>query len=205
IGGRMLVLDSGWSKTQTSGQNFCGGPSTSSLNLVSESGSQVSLASYTELATSQACNPRYLNGEVTLTVNHPYLAAANGTVSLLGDYMDASTVKRVWYPTPLIIMHGFGDIGRGVSDKWSNVPERSMGIIFPPACEECSVGWLSAAGYARRIQLDANWLTQTSTAARLHAQIAGSTYALHHALGVVAGDTEVPFQRQLQSDSTYKY
>jgi RHS repeat-associated protein len=207
IGGRMLVLDSTWGTTESgSGSTYhCNAPSTMNLDLFNEDGSGLTLKSYTESQNSAACNPRYLNGSITLTVDHPYVAAANGTVTLLRDYMDASTVKRVWYPTPVVIMHGFGDIGRGAVDKWANVQDHITSKVFPPGCEACTMGWRTSDGFGRRMQLDAGWLAQTSIAARLHAQIASSTYALHHAIGVVTGDAEVPFTRRLLGGSTYVY
>jgi len=203
ISGRMLVYSSSWSPTQTG--STCGSASISNLGLVNEDGTSRVLSSYNESASSSACNPRYLNGEITLTVNHPYRAAANGTLTLLGDYMDASTTKRVWYATPMIIMHGFGDIGRSGMDKWAHIPEGSMRTIFPPGCETCEMGYLTSTGYSRRLQLNAAWLAQTSAAARLHAQIAGSTYTHHHSIGVVTGDTEVPFVRRAQGEGLFTY
>ncbi len=203
IGGRQLIYDA-WASFRVSGGN-CTLPSVSTLILVNENGTSLELARYTEGMTSPACNPRYLNGVITLTVNHPYLAAANGTISLLGDYMDAESAKRVWYATPMIILHGFGDAGRGGIEKWSQVKERELQEIAPPGCETCTRDYATAAGYARRIQLAASWLTQSSVAAKLHAQIGGSNYAHHHSVGVVTGDTEIPFTRRLEDLGLYTY
>jgi RHS repeat-associated protein len=205
LGGRMMVLNSTWGNTETgSGTSYrCSQASTMSLDLVNENGTGFSLTSYTEPVNSLACNPRYLNGEITLSVNHPYVAAGNNTLQLLGDYMDTYAVKRVWYPTPVIIVLGFGDSGHGAVDKWANIQDHPLKKIFPPGCEACTLGYRTSDGYGRRVQLDAGWLAQTSIAARLHAQLANSTYTLHHAFGVVTGDAEVPFTRRTGPSGTF--
>lgn len=193
IAGRLLIYDALFIPSQIG--TSCVVPSVSNLNLVAESGTTATLASYSVAATNGGCNSRYNNGEATLTVNHPYASAADGSTTLAGNYMDAVTVKRVWYATPMIILNAWGDARRGALDKWSDRPETELPSAQPHGCETCLSEYVSSAGDGRRISLAASWVVQSSLAARLHADIAKSIYSLHHVIGVVTGDTEVPFQR----------
>jgi RHS repeat-associated protein len=130
-------------------------------------------------------------GELTLAVDHPYPAAANGTVAATRDYMDASFKKSITYHTPLTIVTGWGDTGRALVEKWGRRVDGGMQPLITQGCETCQTTFLSADGIGRREQLAASWLAQSSRAARLHAAIAKSIYAHHHSIGVVAGDTEI--------------
>jgi RHS repeat-associated protein len=166
------------------GENFTG-----SLEVVDEFGVvQATLSSYTSPDP-----PIYSMGTITLAVNHPYLADANGTLSLLGTYMDTVIVRPVHYATPFTIVHGWGEANRGLIDTWASRPDMLLPPKIPPGgCDNtCTAGHRQSANNAQREQLSALWLVQTSKAARLHASIANSIYTHHHTVGVVAGDTEV--------------
>ncbi len=144
-----------------------------------------------------SCNLGFNVGRMTLSVNHPYPAASNGTSALNRDYMDAITTKTVRYSTPLVIVHGWGDSGRGLIEKLGSRLDATLVPLITSGCETCALGPLGSKGDGRREQLSASWQAQSSTAARLHAEIAKSIYQHHHSIGVVEGESEVkgfPFQ-----------
>jgi RHS repeat-associated protein len=181
IYGRKLIYDTNFINTGTA--SFQG-----SLNVVDEFGTV--LASFSPF--SSADNPGYSVGTITITLNHPYVADANGTTSTLGTYMDTSISRPVRYSTPFTIVHGWGDTNRGLVDKWASRPDNTLPSYIPPnGCENCTSGHRGTKGDAVREQLAALWLMQSSKAARLHASIANSIYTHHHTIGIVAGDTEV--------------
>ena len=138
-----------------------------------------------------SCNLGFNVGDMTLTVNHPYPAAAAGTTATSHDYMDVVTTKNIRYSTPLVIVHGWGDSGRGLIEKLGSRMDTTLVPLFTSGCETCAQGPLGSKGDGRREQLAASWLAQSSTAARLHAEIAKSIYQHHHSIGVVEGESEV--------------
>jgi RHS repeat-associated protein len=135
-------------------------------------------------------NPGFATGTITLTVDHPYAAAADGSAATSRTYMDAVISKRSRYMTPIVIVNAWGDSGRGLVEKWGSRLDGSLPNVVPPACEGCSA-FRSAQGIARREELAAGWIAQSSQAARLHADLAGSIYAHHHSVGLVAADSEL--------------
>jgi len=143
------------------------------------------------------CNAGFNVGEITLTADHPYPAAANGTTTLSKNYMDVVTTKDIRFAAQLVIVHGWGDTGRGLVEAWGTRPDEGYVPLITSGCETCAQGYLGAKGNARREQLAAGWLAQSSIAARLHAAIAKGTYTHHHSIGVVESESEVkgyPFQ-----------
>jgi YD repeat-containing protein len=163
-----------------------GANSTISLTVLDEAGNGPTLYS-----ANFKCNPGYNVGTLTLTANHPYPAAANGTTALDKDYMDAVFTSPVRYSLPLVIVHGWGDTGRGLVEKWGSRIDRTLPSLITAGCETCSSTFHASQGDGRREQLAASWLSQSATAARLHAAIAKSVYSLHHAIGVVEAEAEV--------------
>jgi RHS repeat-associated protein len=156
------------------------------LSAVNSSGTPVPLATFTN-----ADDPNYSVGTLTLTVNHPYVADAAGTTSTLGTYMDTVVTRTLRFSTPFMIVHGWGDTNRGLVDKWGATGNGSLPLQPPNGCETCSVGYVSSTGDGTRQQMGANWLLQSSKAGRLHASIANSIYTHHHSIGIVAGDTVI--------------
>jgi len=195
IYGRKLIYDTNFINTGTA--SFQG-----SLNVMDEFGTV--LASFSPF--SSADNPGYSVGTITITLNHPYVADANGTTSTLGTYMDTSISRPVRYSTPFTIVHGWGDTNRGLVDKWASRPDSTLPSYIPPnGCENCTSGHRGTKGDAVREQLAALWLMQSSKAARLHASIAKSIYTHHHTIGIVAGDTEVATINHAPAGSTPIY
>jgi RHS repeat-associated protein len=164
-------------------------PFTGSLNVVDEFGTV--LASFSPFSSPD--NPGYSVGTLTITLNHPYVADANGTATgTPGTYMDTTISRSVRYTTPFTIVHGWGEANRGLVDKWASRPNSLLPPNIPVnGCgEQCGSGHRANKGDALREQLAALWLVQSSKAARLHASIANSIYTHHHTIGIVAGDTE---------------
>lgn len=161
---------------------------TGALKVLNEFGQGPTIASFSRSGAGQ--NARLSKGDLTLTVNTPYAAAAAGGATA-GAYMDAVVVKSVDFVIPLTIVTGWGDTGSGLVSKWG---ARNDGYLpppkFPGGCETCG-GMPGTQGDGRREQIAATWLTQSSRAAALHAQIARSTYQHHYSVGVVSADTWV--------------
>ncbi|HEY7641623.1 MAG TPA: RHS repeat-associated core domain-containing protein [Steroidobacteraceae bacterium] len=137
------------------------------------------------------CNPGFNVGDLTLTVNHPYPASAGYAAGTAGTYMDATTSKSVKFAARLTIVHGWGDAGRSLVDKIGTRTDETLRPLMTDGCELCLTSFHAQTGAARREQLAASWLAQSSTAARLHAAIAKSIYQHHHSFGVIEGETEL--------------
>ncbi|HEX4711348.1 hypothetical protein, partial [Phenylobacterium sp.] len=150
------------------------------LKLVDDFGTVNSLATTGALAD----NPTYSRGDVTLTANLPY--AANS-----GGYMDAVVTRTLTYALPFTIVHGWGDEGRGLIDKWGQRRDTAMPAAPDATCKVCFVSYKAWKGDGRRELLAAEWLAQASRAARLHASIAKSVFAQHFSLGFSSADTAV--------------
>lgn len=153
-----------------------------------------------------SCNPGFNIGDMTLTVDHPYPSAADGTTATNRDYMDIVTTKNTRYATPLVIVNGWGDSGRGLVEKLGSRLDTTLVPLITSGCETCATGPLGSKGDGRREQLAASWLAQSSTAARLHADIAKAIYQHHHSIGVIEGESEVkgfPFQNPPQGEFRY--
>ena len=154
---------------------------------------------------SHACNVGFNVGDITLTANHPYPVSADGTTGTAGTYMDIATTRRVKYANALSIVHGWGDIGRGLIDKIGTRMEDTMRPLVTDGCELCTSQFHAQTGAARREQLTASWLAQSSKAARLHAAIAKSIYSHHHSLGVIEGETEIEAVNKAPNGGTPDY
>ncbi|MGH8129704.1 MAG: hypothetical protein ACRES3_02500 [Steroidobacteraceae bacterium] len=176
IYGRKLIFDTNFQEA-----NFVG-----SLRVLNEfgSGSTIQSANFTD-------NPKLSYGTLTLTANHPYIAAADGSQTTSGTYMDRTISKPVQYATPLIVVHGWGETGRTLVDKWSTRLDKGVPPLPSIGCENCAFGFFMSAGDGKREQLAASWLAQSSVAARLHAEIADSIYTHHHSLGLVGANSEI--------------
>ncbi|HEY4941941.1 MAG TPA: hypothetical protein VII56_10990, partial [Rhizomicrobium sp.] len=138
---------------------------------------------------------RGLAGTLTLALNHPYAAAADGSATTTGDYMDATVVKPFEAATPVAIVTGLGDTGPGLLAKWSS--ERRSDKYFPSlqlACdplngnENCITTKTGGQGDFDREKLSAGYLAQYTSAAHLNAQLANASVQLHHVLGIVYAD-----------------
>jgi RHS repeat-associated protein len=160
-----------------------------SLELVDEFGTATVLTNYTD-----GGNPGYSVGTITLTVNHPYAADAAGTLTTTGTYMDTVITRYLRYSTPFTIVHGWGETNRGLVDKWATRQDTGVPFMPNPNCTDqnpCAFDFENSEGDARREQIAASWLVQSSLAARLHASIANSIYTHHHTVGIVSGDTDI--------------
>lgn len=169
--GRRLTFDTNF---DTSGASFTG-----ALKLTDEFGAAVSLAS-----ASYADNPTYSRGTITLTVDLPYTANAGG-------YMDAAVAKPVSYALPFTIVHGWGDTGRGLIDKWGE--RRDSDLPAPPdfSCKSCFPNYRGPKGDGRRETLAAAWLAQASRAGQLHAAVGKGVFAQHYSVGISSAETVV--------------
>lgn len=182
IYGRKLIYDTSF--VNQAPTSFAG-----SLLAVDEFNNSTLLSSY-----SSTDNPGYSVGNITIVVNHPYVADANpSSTSTPGTYMDTTVSRPVRYSTPFTIVHGWGETNRGLVDKWASRPNTNLPANIPPnGCDyTCTSGHRGNKGDANREQLAALWLMQSSKAARLHATIANAIYTHHHTIGIVAGDSEV--------------
>jgi RHS repeat-associated protein len=139
---------------------------------------------------------RGLPAHIQLTATHPYAAAADGSPSATGGYMNASLDKPVMFLTPLAIVHGWGDTSQALFTKWSNEDNRGTAmppVAYPPFCaggtEPCHENYLKPTGDVQRTNTEANWLGQMTRAAQLNAAIAHSVSQIHHVLGFVYADS----------------
>ncbi|MBI3677516.1 MAG: transglutaminase domain-containing protein [Proteobacteria bacterium] len=143
--------------------------------------------------------PRFM-ASFTLTANHPYAAAADGSTTTSGDYMDATVVKAADTTLPVLIVHGWGDTSANLLKKWAD--ERDSDSVIPimtqhsPMCfggeEPCAPAeYYGSAGDYDREKAAASWLGQYTREAQLQAAIAKSVHQMHHALGVAYADTNI--------------
>ena len=144
-----------------------------------------------QIFASAAGLPAFL----TLTADHPYAAANDGSTNTTGTYMDQTVTKAAKLYTPLTIVDGFGDTSGALFSKWSDERGGDLGLppglyacITPPHDGICGNMYPGNAGDFEREKLAANWLAQSTRAAHLHAAIAGGVVQLHHALGLSFAD-----------------
>ncbi|WP_340643885.1 RHS repeat-associated core domain-containing protein [Phenylobacterium sp.] len=176
---RRLIFDTNF---DTTGASFTG-----ALKLLDENGAGPSLASAT-----YSDSPDFSKGTITLTVNAPYASGANGSSTVDGSYMDAVIARPVNYALPFTVVHGWGDMGRGLIDKWGSRKDTLMPAAPTYACAVCNKSYkVTFKGDGRRELLAASWLAQESKAASLHAAIAKSIITQHYAVGISAADTYV--------------
>jgi RHS repeat-associated protein len=125
--------------------------------------------------------------------DHPYAAAADGSPTTGGTYMDTTATKNVTLLTPMSIVHAWGGTGPGLLAKWTS--ERAYDDTGPlkvsryPDCEGCAeqIYTGSLADFTRE-KAEAAYLGQYTRAAHLHAGIANGIVQLHHVLGVIYAD-----------------
>lgn len=192
---KTLYIDEVASRKLTMDPTFAsrgGNAFTMAFSAVGEAGYSVPIQSWSAPTSPLGGgNPKLSYGVLTLTVNPPYAAAANGGGSPDGTYMNAVVAKSVDFPVPFTILNGWGDIGPKLVEKWGAPQDRTIPPAIYPACETCVGGFVSTAGDSRRAQMAANWLTQSSRAARIQAAIGRSVLAHHWSIGVVAADTNI--------------
>ncbi|MGQ0532182.1 MAG: hypothetical protein ACT4OF_05760, partial [Caulobacteraceae bacterium] len=182
IYGRKLVVETNFATTAGGGGV---GPINITLRVADETGLGPVVGQY------NGNEPVLLrDGNVTLIANHPFAAAADGTSTLNGAYMDATVVKPVFMILGFTILHAWGDANVGLSEAWGQRNDTVIPPTIPPACETCPDDYRQSAGDARREQLAASWIVQASRAARLHAAIGDGVYNHHRSLGVVIGDAQ---------------
>lgn len=184
IYGRKLVFDTNFDADSDldGAMSFLG-----SLRLIDETGSGATLAAAGPLSD----NPQWSRGTVTLSVTTPYASAPNQATAATGGYMNATFTRDVNFALPFVIVHGWGETGRRLVDKWGQRRDDALDPLpHPEGCETCT-DYLSAKGNGRREQLAASWLAQSSRAANLNAAIGKSVYAQHYAIGVVSADAVV--------------
>jgi len=200
IYGRKLTVDTGLDQAD-------GAPNYQvKLRLTDETGAGIQGISPILNSYSAANTHQFRLGSLILTANHPFAAAANGSTSTSGDYMDATVTKAVNTNLSFTIVHGWGD-ANGLAKKWD---QRDDNVLPPDAipggCETCGQPAQGTSGDGKREQFAAAWIVQSSKAARLHAAIGNSVYTLHHSIGVMAGDPTMdlysPFMVQTLANST---
>jgi RHS repeat-associated protein len=176
IAGRKLVFNSGGYVPTAVTNN-------GSLLVVDEAGNAITVATSSGTAS-------FNRGTITLSVNHPYAASADGSNTTHGDYMDVSKTTTLTYYVAFSILQGWGDTSRHLVEKMGtrlDMPYPSTPT--PTGCEICPSAYFATQGDGRREQYATEWLAQASTAARLHAAIAKSIYVQHHSIGIVTADT----------------
>jgi len=140
---------------------------------------------------------RGLPAHLVMTVDHPYAAAANGSSSTTGDYMDALIDKPVKLMVHSTIVQGWGPTSQNLFNKWADEQgnDSPMRTTFGPSSScsaECFGGLpFGPRGDATRAKAGAAWMAQSTRATEMHAAIAGAVAQIHHVVGVVYGDTEV--------------
>lgn len=159
------------------------------LRLTDEEGVSVTPSPLDTFSVTEALLDR--EGTVTLTANHPYASAANGSTSASGDYMDRTVEKQLYMLLPFTILNAWGDANAGLIDTWGSRSDAALPRGRVP-CDECPPlsGYPQTKGDARREQLTASWIVQASRAARLHAAIGKGLYTHHHSLGIVTADAQ---------------
>jgi RHS repeat-associated protein len=134
------------------------------------------------------------DGLITLTANHPYAAASDGTATANGSYMDVAAptaiAKSVYMMLPITILNAWGDTNSGLADAWGQRNDAVVPPTIPQSCETCPDDYRQSAGDARRDQLASSWMVQATRASQLHAEIGDGIYSHHRSLGVVAGDAQ---------------
>ena len=131
---------------------------------------------------------RYRIGNLALAVTHPYAAAPNGGTSPTGGYMSQTITKEVSGILPFTIVHAWGDpsglrrSGEAGRQRAAAAGHRAARLQMCGKPHPWMRATASASGHA------AAWIVQSSKAAHLHAQIAGSVYQPHHSVGVVTAD-----------------
>ena len=172
-----------------------------SLNVTDETGQGVAGAPATVAAYSGHIIIPLRNGALTMTVNHPYAASADGTATTHGDYMDSVIVKQTNLAVPFTVVHAWGDAS-GLDKYYGSRND----TVLPARIVWCDCDPANGmeAGDGKRESLAASWIVQSSKAARLHASVASSIYQLHHAVGVVSGDTFLGMYSQPQN-ATYMW
>jgi RHS repeat-associated protein len=178
ISGRKLLFE-----VYSGASNFSG-----ELKLYDAALDAITLASY-----GSNDNPLFSAGDVTLTLDHPYVANAVGTNDLTAkDYMDSVRVyPNVRYVGSTVILQGWGETNRGSIDSWGARSDKALDPPLTPPCAECAAQYFSTQGDGRREQMAIQWLAQFSLAARTHAAIAKSIFTHHHSFGLVTFDTSV--------------
>ncbi len=185
IYGRKLTTAATYNGTGYSTNYFAG------LYITDENGRSIAGAP-TAQATYTGVSPigdRY--GTLTLTVGHPYASDGSGGTTATGTYMDATVVKPVSMVVPFVIVNAYGD-ANGMVKKWGSREDAEVSgpPPAPGSCmENCGDPPAMSLTDGSREAYAAAWIDQSSKAARLQAQIGNSTYQLHHALGVVTGNT----------------
>ena len=146
------------------------------------------------LVTSPTVNitpEQHFPATLTLAAVHPYAAAADGSATATGTYMDESVTKSVTLQTPFSIVHAWGGVGPGLLAKWGN--ERVFDTGSPQrvatyGCDFCVPDFISPEGDYVREKAQASFLAQYTRASRIHAGIANGIVQLHHVLGAVYAD-----------------
>jgi hypothetical protein len=146
------------------------------------------------LVTSPTVNitpEQHFPATLTMTANHPYSAAADGSATTGGTYMDETIVKNVTLQTPFSIVHAWGGVGPGLTAKWGSERAADTGAPWRVAtygCDSCVSDFTSSEGDYVREKAQAAYLAQYTRAARIHAGIANGIVQLHHVLGAVYAD-----------------
>jgi RHS repeat-associated protein len=195
INNQKIFPDEIYGRKLTYDTNFITGPVqsfTGTLNVSDEFGSVTSPATGALSTFSDSDDPNYSIGTVTLAVKHPYAADDAGTTTTTGTYMNAVVIRNhVRYSTPFMIVHGWGEVNRGLIDKWGSRQDTALPLQPANGCDTCFIPKHESKGDGGRERLAASWLVQASKAARLHATIANAIYTQHHTIGIVSGDSEV--------------
>jgi RHS repeat-associated protein len=146
---------------------------------------------------------------LTITANHPYAAASNGTATTDGTYMDATIYKSAGLVNPITIVNGWGDTSADLLAKWSGELQTDSPDpprLDPAPCpgEDCPPQpiYEASSGDYTRDKLAANFLAQYTRAAHLHANIANGIETTHHVIGVVYADDYVDDDAANRYDGT---
>jgi RHS repeat-associated protein len=129
---------------------------------------------------------------ITLTANHPYAAAADGSPTTTGDYMDSTVIKVASLQTGISIVNGWGDTANTLFTKWSNEKADDSALPYRMGnygtCETCNPLYTQPTGTFAREKAGASYLAQYTRAAHIHAALASSIAQLHHVIGIAYGD-----------------
>lgn len=160
-------------------------------------------ATATQPGASRGLHPMLRkNGHLTLTIDHPYPAAA-------GTYLDRSALFRADYVQPLTIVLGLGQVSERLASRHG--PEMYGQRKLTPISEYVPGEGLDPiiangpnfkSDHIRTRIADA-WMAQASRMGDLQARVGGGYYIQHHLMGVSYGQTELKQTKAVSTDPHY--
>ena len=131
------------------------------------------------LATGQVYQTSQLFIEGAFTADHPFAA-------LGGTYGDAVVQKEFSFLRPASIVQGWGLTSRRLADKWEGEQAMEAATIRTMTVSPDDEITISRDGDKLRARIGATWLSEASTTAEIHAELADSRFVPLHSIGVIS-------------------